>query len=338
MNVALITGISGQDGYYLTRLLLAHHYQVHGIIRRHSQLNDHARLEEFFDHPNLILHYGDMTDGMNLTRIIKEVEPDEIYNLAAQSHVAVSFETAEYTANSDALGTLRILEAIRLLGREDKTKFYQASTSELFGSSAAPQNEQTPFHPRSPYAAAKLYSYWVTKNYREAYNIFAVNGILFNHESPFRGETFITKKVTEAVAKISKGKQDCLYIGNMDSKRDWSHASDFVLGMKKMMDAEKPDDYVLASGKSYTVRKLIEVAFGAVDKEIRWEGEGIDEVGVIDDYKIVVSVDPKYYRPLEVDHLQGDYTKALKELDWEPKIGFHQMIEEMVLYDLEKIK
>lgn len=336
-KVALVTGCTGQDGFYLTRILLSKGYMVHGLVRRHSQLNPEARLEEFFDNPALKLHYGDMTDATNLIRVIKETEPDEIYNLAAQSHVAVSFDTPEYTANTDALGSLRILEAIRLLGLEEKTKFYQASTSELFGSSPAPQNEETPFHPRSPYAAAKLYAYWVCKNYREAYNIFTVNGILFNHESCLRGETFITKKVTQAVAKIFTEKQDCLYVGNLNSKRDWSHAHDFMLGAWLMMQHEEGDDYVLASGRSFTIKHLIETAFAAIDKEIRWEGEGMDEIGIIDDTKIVVSIDPKYFRPLEVDHLEGDASKARHLLNWEPTITFEKMIEEMVQYDLLKL-
>ena len=337
-KVALITGITGQDGYYLTRILLSKGYVVHGLVRRQSKLNPEARLEEFFDHPNLKLHYGDMTDATNLIRIVKETEPDEIYNLAAQSHVAVSFDTAEYTANADALGPLRLLEAIRLLGFEEKTKFYQASTSELYGSSPPPQNEKTPFQPRSPYAAAKLYAYWICKNYREAYNIFTVNGILFNHESCHRGETFITKKVTQAVAKIINNKQDCLYVGNLYAKRDWSHAHDFMLAAWLMMQHEEGDDYVLASGKSYIVKYLIETAFACVEKEIRWEGDGLNEVGIIDDTKIVVSVDPKYYRPLEVDHLEGDASKARHLLNWKPTISFGQMIGEMVSYDMLRLK
>ena len=343
-KVAFITGITGQDGAYLAELLLKKGYTVHGLKRRSSSFNT-GRIDHLYQDPhvskrNFILHHGDLTDSTNLIRIIQEVQPDEIYNLAAQSHVHVSFETPEYTANADALGTLRILEAIRLLGMVEKTKFYQASTSELYGiAQEVPQNENTPFYPRSPYAVAKLYGYWITINYREAYNMYACNGILFNHESPVRGETFVTRKITRAAVRISMGTQEQVYLGNLDAKRDWGHAGDFVDGMWRMLQQEKPEDFVLATGVTTTIREFAERAFAEVGITLGWSGSGVDEVGR--DTKTgntVVSVDPTYFRPTEVDLLIGDATKARKKLGWKPTLDLQQMIEEMITSDLEEAR
>ena len=343
-KVAFITGITGQDGAYLAELLLKKGYIVHGLKRRSSSFNT-GRIDHLYQDPhvskrNFILHHGDMTDSTNLIRIIQEIQPDEIYNLAAQSHVHVSFETPEYTANADGLGTLRILEAIRLLGMVEKTKFYQASTSELYGiAQEVPQNENTPFYPRSPYAVAKLYGYWITVNYREAYNMYACNGILFNHESPVRGETFVTRKITRAAVRISMGTQEQVYLGNLDAKRDWGHAGDFVDGMWRMLQHEKPEDFVLATGVTTTIREFAERAFAEVGITLEWSGRGVDEVGR--DTKTgntVVSVDPTYFRPTEVDLLIGDASKARKKLNWKPIIDLQQMIEEMIASDLEEAR
>ena len=338
-KIALITGITGQDGAYLAKFLLKKNYQVHGIKRRSSSFNT-GRLESIYidpheKEPNFLLHYGDLTDSSNLIRIIQKTQPNEIYNLGAQSHVQVSFETPEYTANSDALGTIRMLEAIRTLNMTNKVKFYQASTSEMFGRSAPPQNENTVFQPRSPYAAAKLFSYWVTINYREAYGLFASNGILFNHESPIRGETFVTRKITRAVASIFKGKQQKLWLGNLDAKRDWGHAKDYVEGMWKILQHDSPEDFVLATGKSFTVRKFCEIAFKEIDITLEWVGKGIDEIGKDNKSgKVLVQIDKNYFRPTEVDYLEGDASKAKKKLNWTPKISLESMISEMVQYDL----
>ena len=343
-KVAFITGITGQDGAYLAELLLKKGYIVHGLKRRSSSFNT-GRIDHLYQDPhvskrNFILHHGDMTDSTNLIRIIQEIQPDEIYNLAAQSHVHVSFETPEYTANADGLGTLRILEAIRLLGMVEKTKFYQASTSELYGmSQEVPQNENTPFYPRSPYAVAKLYAYWITVNYREAYNMYACNGILFNHESPVRGETFVTRKITRAVVRISMGTQEQVYLGNLDAKRDWGHAGDFVDGMWRMLQQEKPEDFVLATGVTTSIREFAERAFAEIGIALGWSGRGVDEVGR--DTKTgntVASVDPTYFRPTEVDLLIGDATKARKKLGWKPTFDLQQMIEEMIAADLEEAR
>ena len=343
-KVAFITGITGQDGAYLAELLLKKGYIVHGLKRRSSSFNT-GRIDHLYQDPhvskrNFILHHGDMTDSTNLIRIIQEIQPDEIYNLAAQSHVHVSFETPEYTANADGLGTLRILEAIKLLGMVEKTKFYQASTSELYGiAQEVPQNENTPFYPRSPYAVAKLYGYWITVNYREAYNMYACNGILFNHESPVRGETFVTRKITRAAVRISMGTQEQVYLGNLDAKRDWGHAGDFVDGMWRMLQQEKPEDFVLATGVTTTIREFAERAFAEVGITLGWSGRGVDEVGR--DTKTgntVVSVDPTYFRPTEVDLLIGDATKARKKLGWKPTLDLQQMIEEMIASDLEEAR
>jgi len=343
-KVAFITGITGQDGAYLAKLLLKKGYTVHGLKRRSSSFNtgriDHLYQDPHVSRRNFILHHGDLTDSTNLIRIIQEVQPDEIYNLAAQSHVHVSFETPEYTANADALGTLRILEAIRLLGMVEKTKFYQASTSELYGiAQEVPQNENTPFYPRSPYAVAKLYGYWITINYREAYNMYACNGILFNHESPVRGETFVTRKITRAAVRISMGTQEQVYLGNLDAKRDWGNAGDFVDGMWRMLQQEKPEDFVLATGVTTTIREFAERAFAEVGITLGWSGRGVDEVGR--DTKTgntVVSVDPTYFRPTEVDLLIGDASKARKKLGWKPTLDLQQMIEEMIAADLEEAR
>ena len=343
-KVAFITGITGQDGAYLAELLLKKGYIVHGLKRRSSSFNT-GRIDHLYQDPhvskrNFILHHGDLTDSTNLIRIIQEVQPDEIYNLAAQSHVHVSFETPEYTANADALGTLRILEAIRLLGMVEKTKFYQASTSELYGiAQEVPQNENTPFYPRSPYAVAKLYGYWITINYREAYNMYACNGILFNHESPVRGETFVTRKITRAAVRISMGTQEQVFLGNLDAKRDWGHAGDFVDGMWCMLQQEKPEDFVLATGVTTTIREFAERAFAEVGITLGWSGKAVDEVGRdTKTGKTVVSVDPTYFRPTEVDLLIGDATKARKKLGWKPTLDLQQMIEEMIASDLEEAR
>ena len=343
-KVAFITGITGQDGAYLAELLLKKDYIVHGLKRRSSSFNtgriDHLYQDPHVNKRNFILHHGDLTDSTNLIRIIQEIQPDEIYNLAAQSHVQVSFETPEYTANADGLGTLRILEAIRLLNMADKTKFYQASTSELYGMvQEVPQNEKTPFYPRSPYAVAKIYGYWITINYREAYNLYACNGILFNHESPVRGETFVTRKITRAVARISMGTQEMVYLGNLDAKRDWGHASDFVEGMWRMLQQEEPEDFVLATGVTTTIREFTERAFAEVGITLEWSGNGVDETGR--DAKsgnILVSIDPAYFRPTEVDLLIGDASKAREKLGWQPTCNLQQMIEEMIKADLEEAR
>ena len=343
-KVAFITGITGQDGAYLAELLLKKDYIVHGLKRRSSSFNtgriDHLYQDPHVNKRNFILHHGDLTDSTNLIRIIQEVQPDEIYNLAAQSHVHVSFETPEYTANADGLGTLRILEAIRLLGLVDKTRFYQASTSELYGmAQEVPQNENTPFYPRSSYAVAKLYGYWITINYREAYNLYACNGILFNHESPIRGETFVTRKITRAAARISMGTQERVYLGNLDAKRDWGHAGDFVEGMWKMLQQEKPEDFVLATGVTTTIREFTERAFAQVGVTLEWSGSSVDEVGTdAKNGKIVVSIDSAYFRPTEVDLLIGDASKAREKLGWNPTCDLQQMIEEMIKSDLEEAR
>ena len=341
-KIALIVGVTGQDGAYLAEFLLAKDYIVHGVKRRSSSLNtqrvDHLYEDPHFGETNFFLHYGDLTDATNLIRLIQETQPTEIYNLGAQSHVQVSFETPEYTANSDALGPLRLLEAIRILKMEDRVKFYQASTSELYGNAPSPQSESTPFAPRSPYAAAKLYAYWMTVNYREAYGIFASNGILFNHESPIRGETFVTRKVTRAVAAIHAGKQDKLFIGNLDARRDWGHARDYVEGMWKILQHGKPDDFVLATGVAHSVRQLTEKAFAVVGRKLDWKGKGADEVGL--DAKtgtVLVAIDPRYFRPTEVNYLLGDAGKARRELGWSHRVTFDQLIEEMVQSDLKLI-
>ena len=339
-KVALITGVTGQDGAYLAELLLDKGYTVHGIKRRSSSFNT-GRLEHLYQDPHepnqqFILHYGDMTDATNLIRIVQETQPDEIYNLAAQSHVQVSFETAEYTANADALGTLRLLEAIRLLGLTRKTRFYQASTSELYGKAAeVPQTEKTPFHPRSPYAAAKLYAYWMVVNYREAYGMHASNGILFNHESPLRGETFVTRKITRAVAAIELGYQDKLYLGNLDAERDWGHAREYVNGMWLMLQQDEPDDYVLATGKRHSVRSFVEKAFLETGVKLTWRGEGLNEKGIeTGSDRVLVEIDPRYFRPTEVDVLQGDSSKARKKLGWTHKTDLTALCAEMVREDL----
>ncbi|WP_305988568.1 GDP-mannose 4,6-dehydratase [Roseibium sp. MMSF_3544] len=342
-KTALITGITGQDGAYLAELLLGKGYTVHGIKRRSSSFNT-ARIDHFYQDPHdrdvkLHLHYGDMTDATNLIRIVQEVQPDEIYNLAAQSHVQVSFETPEYTGNADALGTLRLLEAIRLLNLTEKTRFYQASTSELYGKvQEVPQTEKTPFYPRSPYAAAKLYAYWIVVNYREAYGIHASNGILFNHESPIRGETFVTRKITRAVAAIKLGLQDRLYLGNLDAERDWGHAKDYVEGMWRIVQNDVADDFVLATGEKHSVREFVERAFAEVGMSIRWEGTGANEKGFNQETgDLVVSVDPRYFRPTEVDLLIGDASKARRELGWSPHVSFAEMVSQMVRSDLETV-
>lgn len=337
---ALITGITGQDGAYLAEYLLEKGYEVHGIKRRASLFNT-DRVDHLYQDPHekarrFILHYGDMTDSTNLIRIVQAVRPDEIYNLAAQSHVAVSFETPEYTADSVGLGALRLLEAIRILGLEETTRYYQASTSEMFGKVVeTPQTEKTPFYPRSPYGAAKLYAYWITVNYREAYGMYACNGILFNHESPIRGETFVTRKITRAMARISLGLQDCLYLGNLSALRDWGHAHDYVRMMWMMLQQDAPDDYVVATGKQYTVRHVVDVAAKAAGITLKWQGEGADETATdAESGKTVVAVDPRYFRPTEVETLLGDATKAKEKLGWVPKISLEDMIHEMVATDL----
>lgn len=341
MKKALITGVTGQDGAYLSEFLLGKGYEVHGIKRRASSFNS-QRVDHLYKDPHesgvrFRMHYGDLTDSTNLIRIIQEVQPDEIYNLAAQSHVKVSFETPEYTANSDALGTLRILEAIRILGLEKRTRFYQASTSEMFGKVAeTPQKETTPFYPRSPYGAAKVYSYWITVNYREAYYMFTVNGILFNHESPIRGETFVTRKITRAVARIKLGLQDAIYLGNLNAKRDWGHAKDYVEAMWMMLQADEPDDFVVATGETHSVREFVDAAFSEVGISMKWEGEGLDEKGIdAASGKVLVHIDPRYFRPTEVEFLLGDPTKAKEKLGWEPKVKFVDLVKEMVREDLK---
>jgi GDPmannose 4,6-dehydratase len=338
-KVALITGVTGQDGAYLAELLLEKGYIVHGIKRRTSLINtdriDHLYQDPHEQHVRFFLHHGDMTDSSSLIRIIQQTQPDEIYNLAAQSHVAVSFEEPEYTANSDALGVLRVLEAIRILGLEKKTRFYQASTSELYGLvQETPQKETTPFYPRSPYAVAKLYGYWIVVNYREAYGMYACNGILFNHESPIRGETFVTRKITRALARIKLGLQDCLYLGNMDAKRDWGHAKDYVEMQWLMLQQEQPEDFVIATGVQYSVRDFVDAAAKELGIAISWQGEGVGEKGFDANGKCIVAVDPHYFRPTEVETLLGDATKAKQKLGWIPKISFGQLVSEMVRVDL----
>jgi GDPmannose 4,6-dehydratase len=342
-KTALITGITGQDGAYLARFLLAKGYMVHGVKRRSSSFNT-ERVDDLYLDPHehetrFFLHYGDMTDATNLIRLIQEIQPDEIYNLAAQSHVHVSFETPEYTANADGIGTLRLLEAIRILGLAKKVRFYQASTSELYGKvREVPQNEMTPFYPRSPYAAAKLYAYWITVNYREAYGMHASNGILFNHESPARGETFVTRKITRAVAAIQLGLQQRLYLGNLDARRDWGHARDFVEGMWLIMQQPEPDDYVLATGEMHSVREFVELAFQHAGRSILWRGEGVEEVGVdAADGRILAAVDPRYFRPTEVEQLLGDASKAHAKLGWRHKTAFRDLVAEMVEADLKAV-
>lgn len=356
-KVALITGITGQDGAYLAEFLLKKGYIVHGIKRRASLFNtdriDHLYQDPHVEHRNFVLHYGDLTDSTNLIRIIQEVQPDEIYNLAAMSHVAVSFDTPEYTANADGLGTLRILEALRILGLEKKTKFYQASTSELYGKvQETPQTETTPFYPRSPYGVAKLYGYWIVVNYRESYGMFACNGILFNHESPIRGETFVTRKITRAVARMALGLQECLYLGNLSALRDWGHARDYVEAQWLMLQQDEPEDFVIATGKQYSVRQMVETAAGELGVTLRWVGEGQDEVGVVDSVatdrgilvdalqpgQVIVRVDSRYFRPAEVETLLGNPAKAKSKLGWEPKATFEEMVVEMVRSDLESAR
>ncbi len=343
MKRALITGTTGQDGAYLSELLLHKGYEVHGLKRRASSFNtqriDHLVQDPHQEGGRFHLHYGDMTDSSNLIRVVQEVQPDEIYNLAAQSHVKVSFETPEYTANADAVGTLRILEALRILDLTDRTRFYQASTSELFGlTTETPQRETTPFYPRSPYAAAKLYAYWITVNYREAYGIYAANGILFNHESPLRGETFVTRKITRAAAAIKLGLQETLFLGNLDAKRDWGHARDYVEGMWRILQHDQASDWILATGRTETVRTFVEIAFRSVGISLKWHHRGcLDEVGVDPDGRCLVRVDPRYFRPTEVDHLVGDPSKARRELGWEARISIEEMADEMVKSDLDVI-
>ena len=352
MKRALITGITGQDGAYLAEYLLRKGYEVHGIKRRSSLFNtdriDHLYQDPHTENRNFILHYGDLTDSTNLIRIIQSVQPDEVYNLGAQSHVAVSFESPEYTANSDAIGTLRLLEAIRILGLEGKTRFYQASTSEMFGKvQEIPQRETTPFYPRSPYGVAKLYGYWITVNYRESYGLFACNGILFNHESPIRGETFVTRKITRGLARIVLGLQDCLYLGNLDARRDWGHARDFVEAQWLMLQQDEPDDYVIATGIQHSVREFVDAAAAELGLRIEWRGTGNDEVGILAEVSStcaakpgdrIVAIDPRYFRPAEVDTLLGDSSKARERLKWEPRTTFRELVGEMVKTDLELAK
>jgi GDPmannose 4,6-dehydratase len=343
MKKAIITGITGQDGSYLAELLLEKGYEVHGLRRRSSSFNtmriDHLYQDVHLADVRLFLHYSDMTDSSSLTRIIQEVQPDEIYNLAAQSHVAISFEEPEYTANSDALGALRVLEAIRLLGLGSKTKYYQASTSELYGLvQETPQRETTPFYPRSPYAVAKLYAYWIAVNYREAYGIYACNGILFNHESPRRGETFVTRKITRALCRIKMGVQDCLYLGNLDAKRDWGHAKDYVEMQWMMLQQEIPEDFVIATGVQYSVREFVECAARILGITIHWSGDGLDEKGYDQNGKLIIEVDPRYFRPTEVETLLGDASQARKKLGWSAKISFTDLVEEMVSEDMRIVK
>jgi GDPmannose 4,6-dehydratase len=343
-KIALITGVTGQDGSYLAEFLLEKGYEVHGIKRRASSFNtqrvDHIYQDPHVDNKNFILHYGDLTDTSNLTRILQEIQPDEVYNLGAQSHVAVSFEAPEYTADADAMGALRILEAIRILGLGGKTRFYQASTSELYGLvQETPQTEKTPFYPRSPYAVAKMYAYWITVNYREAYGMYACNGILFNHESPVRGETFVTRKITRALARISLGLQDTVYLGNLGAKRDWGHAKDYVEMQWLMLQQDEPDDFCIATGVQYSVRNFVDFAWGHLGKTIRWEGKGINEKGYdADTGNLIVVVDPRYFRPTEVESLLGDSSKAKEKLGWEPKITLEEMVHEMMENDINIAK
>ena len=356
MKKALITGITGQDGAYLTEFLIGKGYEVHGIKRRASSFNthriDHLYQEQHLKNRQLILHYGDMTDSSNLIKLVQQIQPDEVYNLAAQSHVAVSFEAPEYTADTDAIGTLRMLEALKIVGLHEKCRFYQASTSELYGKvQQFPQTEHTPFYPRSPYAVAKLYAYWIVVNYREAYGMYACNGILFNHESPLRGETFVTRKITRALARIALGLKKCIYLGNLDAKRDWGHAKDYVEMQWLMLQQESPDDFVIATGVQHSVRQFVEIAAAHLGITLAWEGTGVDEqgiVGAVDPYNaggsaadltpgdVVVRVDPMYFRPAEVETLLGDPAKAKSELGWQPRISFEDMVKEMVSYDIKE--
>jgi GDPmannose 4,6-dehydratase len=343
MPIALVTGVTGQDGAYLAEFLLKKGYEVHGIKRRSSLFNtqriDHLYQDPHSDHPRLLLHYGDLTDTSSLVNIIQKIQPDEIYNLAAQSHVMVSFEEPEYTANADALGALRILEAIRLLGMTKKTRFYQASTSEMFGLvRETPQSETTPFYPRSPYGVAKVYGYWITVNYRESYGMYACNGILFNHESPIRGETFVTRKITRALTHIKVGLQDCLYLGNMDSLRDWGHARDYVEMQWMMLQQETARDYVIATGEQHSVREFVEIASAELGMPLRWEGKGIDEHALNEKSEVIVRVDPRYFRPAEVETLLGNPAKAKRELGWMPRTTFRELVTEMVTEDLKLAK
>ncbi|MGD0547256.1 MAG: GDP-mannose 4,6-dehydratase [Terracidiphilus sp.] len=343
MPKALITGVTGQDGAYLAEFLLRKGYEVHGIKRRSSLFNtqriDHLYQDPHSDHPRLVLHYGDMTDTSSLVNIVQKIQPDEIYNLAAQSHVMVSFEEPEYTANADALGALRILEAIRLLGLTKKTRFYQASTSEMFGLvRETPQSETTPFYPRSPYGVAKVYGYWITVNYRESYGMYACNGILFNHESPIRGETFVTRKITRALTHIKVGLQDCLYLGNMDSLRDWGHARDYVEMQWMMLQQETPRDYVIATGEQHSVREFVDLAAARLEMPLRWEGKGVDEHAINEKGDVIVRVDPRYFRPSEVETLLGNPAKAKRELGWTPRTTFRELVTEMVTEDLKLAK
>ena len=340
-KVAFVTGITGQDGAYLADFLLSKGYEVHGLKRRSSLINT-QRIDHLYQDPHVtdrkfILHHGDMTDSTSLIRILQETKPHEVYNLAAQSHVQVSFEEPEYTANSDALGVLRLLEAIRILGLEKHTRYYQASTSELFGlAQEIPQTEKTPFYPRSPYGVAKLYAYWITVNYREAYGMYACNGILFNHESPMRGETFVTRKITIGLSRIKLGLQDCLWLGNLDARRDWGHAKDFVRGMWLMLQREKPDDFVIATGVDHSVRDFVEAAASKLDINLLWSGEGLEEKGYDGNGKCIVQIDSRYFRPTEVDFLIGDASKAREELDWTPTVSFEDLVSEMIDEDLER--
>ena len=341
MKKAIVTGVTGQDGAYLTELLLGKGYEVHGIKRRASSFNT-ERVDHLYRDPHekgirFHLHYGDLTDSTNLIRIIQEVQPDEIYNLGAQSHVKVSFETPEYTANSDAVGTLRLLEAIRILNIGDRVRFYQAATSEMFGKTAVPKNEQSPFYPRSPYGAAKLYAYWITVNYREAYGLFACNGILFNHESPIRGETFVTRKITRAVARIKLGLQEKLFLGNLEAVRDWGFAGEYVDAIWRMLQQDKPDDIVIATGEAHTVREFVEAAFGEIGIELAWKASGVSERGVDPETgRVLVEIDPRYFRPTEVEHLIGDPSKAKRVLGWESKMGMKELVKVMVKADLDR--
>ncbi len=336
-KTALITGVTGQDGSHLADFLLSKGYKIIGVKRRSSSFNTH-RIEHIYNNKKFIPFYGDLTDSSNLLRIIQSTKPDEIYNLAAQSHVHTSFETAEYTANADALGTIRILEAIRILKLQKKTKFYQASTSEIFGNTNIPQNEKTPFRPRSPYAISKLFSYWTTVNYREAYNIFAVNGILFNHEGPRRGETFVSRKITRGIAEIYKNRRSCIYLGNLNAKRDWGYAVDYVKSMWLMLKQTKPDDYVISTGKSRSVRDFVNEAFKCININIKWKGKGINEIGYNPlNNKVLIRIDPGYFRPTDVKELRGDSRKARKELGWKPTIKFKDLVKKMVQNDIKKI-
>ena len=333
MKTALITGITGQDGSYLAELLIEKGYMVHGIVRRASLINTH-RIDHIFDHPQMKLHYGDLTDASNLVHVIQKSQPDEIYNLGAQSHVKVSFEMPEYTGNVDGLGTLRILEAVRILGMEDRVRIYQASTSELYGEvQEVPQTETTPFYPRSPYGVAKLYGYWIIKNYRESYGMYACSGILFNHESPRRGETFVTRKITRGLSKISCGLQDTLYLGNLNAKRDWGHAKDYAEAMWLMLQQDSPEDYVIATGHQYSVKEFVEKSADYFGMDIEWQGEGLEEIGIDKSTgRVFIRVDDKYFRPAEVESLFGDATKAKEQLGWEPKISFNELVEDMCIY------